>query len=295
MNMPRKKSRFDYSALKLNRTVGLEIEGYMKTNPRILMEEGGVPYSQIKRDGSLRNYHWQDNGGMYGVEIVTEPLSELAPLKDVFGKIISKGWSASGRAGLHIHVDASDFTFKEKLEFVRFAKRIEDVIFLFVKNRRYNNRYCRMIPNGLVRVAGNSIYHNARNYNELVDITYQNTNTNPHDYRDARIDRYQWLNIFRSHYPTIEFRLFHPIRSAEDGGMFAYFVHNLVNTVKISTPEQLEFIAQTIEQEESVEGKARKLLDSIGVPYDIPIINQNAIASIIGKQVRDARGQLVSV
>jgi hypothetical protein len=291
--MPRKrKERFDYSSLQLSRTVGLEIEGYMRTNPRTVIREGGIPYCDIKRDGSLRNYHWSDDHGMYGVEIVTEPLRELAPLKTVFENILRRGWLASGRAGLHIHVDASDFTFRDKLKFVKFAKSIEDVMFLFVKNRRYNNRYCRMIPQGLVIVAEDSRFNCAESYSNML---YLISNRAPQFFSAAHMDRYHWLNIFNSSHNTIEFRLFHPIRSAEDGAMFAYLVHNLVTTVKNASQAQLDFIAQSVDEESNIQLKARKFLDSIGVPYDIPIINDRAINAIVTKQAQRARAALISV
>jgi hypothetical protein len=103
-------------------------------------------------------------------------------------------------------------------------------------------------------------------------------------YGAAYVDRYQWLNIFNSSHNTIEFRLFHPIRSAEDGAMFAYFVHNLVNTVKNCTPEQLAFIAQSVEDESNIKLKASKLLDAIGVPYEIPIVGEKAVAALSSRE-----------
>lgn len=293
--MPRKskkQERFNYFSLQLNRTVGLEVEGYMRTNPRTVINAGGIPYCEIKRDGSLSNSNWWNDGGMYGVEIVTEPLSQLEPLKTVFDSITSRGWSAMGRAGLHIHVDARDYTFQDKLKFVKFAKRIEDVVFLFVKNRRYNNRYCQMIPQGLITAANQERY--TRGIDNYSDFLSRVARTSYSAYNEAYMDRYHWLNIFNSSHRTIEFRMFHPIRSAEDGAMFAYFVHNLVNTVKNSTQAQLDFIAQSIEEQSNVFAKARMLLEAIGVPYDIPVVSERAIGEIMRKQVTQA-SNLVTV
>jgi hypothetical protein len=280
--MPRKKKpKYDLSSLNLNRTVGLEIEGYMKTNPRVVLQEGGIPNCEIKRDGSLRNYGWSDSQGMHGVEIVTQPLNTLAPLEEVFDRIISRGWSASGRASLHIHVDASDYNFRERLKMLHFAKRIENVMLLFVKNRRYNNRYCRLIPEPYGKLLTNSAFDNATS----LQMVYEAWSLN-HRTQQGRIyiDRYIWCNALSSHHRTIEFRMFHPIRSAEEGAKFAYLVHQLVNLVKNTSLEQLEFIASRIEQEKSIKHKAKLLLQALNVPYALPLLNQRATMALIESQ-----------
>ncbi len=280
--MPRRrKERLNVEELLLNRTVGLEIEGYMKGNPRDVQ----IDKCTIKRDGSLSNYYWQA-GRPYGVEIVTEPLENLAPLEGIFGKIVEQGWSASGRASLHIHVDAQDYTFQDRLKFAQFAKQIEDVMFLFVKNRRYNNRYCRLLPSGYSEVLGIEGMEEIKSYRALTNHYHEVVG-----YERGRIsmDRYHWANIFHSHYNTIEFRLFHPIRKAEDGAKFAYLVHNFVNLVKSSSREQLEFIAQSIQQESNIELKAKKLLDSLGISFELPIMNEPAKEALKRKQLASNR------
>jgi hypothetical protein len=284
--MPRKKrEELNYAGFILNRTVGLEIEGYSRTNPRRIT---GIPYCQIKRDGSLHNAHWSDSYSMYGVEFVTEPLHDLAPLGEVFEAITSYGWSASGRASLHIHVSAGDFTFHDKLKMAHFAKQIEDIMFLFVKNRRYKNRYCQMIPEIYKTIIHdrNRDVANAQSMNSLMDAINRSRGAIEAD--QVYLGRYRWVNIFHSHYSTIEFRLFHPIRKAEDGAKFAMLCHNFVNLVKNSTLEQLEFIAQSIIEESNIELKAKKLLDSLGIDFDIPVINNRAARELSLKQQREA-------
>lgn len=279
--MPRQKQPLNYEALLLSRTVGLEIEGYMKKSPRGLTIAG----CEVKRDGSLSNCYWDDpDAKSYGVEIVTSPLSELTPLPGIFEKILEQGWSASGAAGLHIHVDASDFSMQDKLRFAEFAKRMEDVIHLFVRNRRYDNRYCRLMPPAFATLSSVRGFEEASSLMELRNINRENRDL----YRALSINRYQWANIFNSHYPTIEFRLFHPIRKAEDGAKFAYMVHNLVNLVKHSSPEHLEFIASSIEAETSVEGKAKKFLDSLGISYALPVVNEK-VTAILERKIMQQR------
>jgi hypothetical protein len=269
--MERKKKEYlSKMELSLDRTVGLEIEGYMKKNPRKVIQEGGIDYCQIKHDGSLYNSGWHDGYGLYGCEIVTEPLNDLFVLKEVFEDITSHGWSASGRAGLHIHVDISDFTFKDKLKCASFAKSIEDIMFLFVRNRRYNNRYCHMMSKGWSDLESDDI--------QDVGINRFLESKSLHSIRENEfnVDRYNWINIFASHYPTIEFRLFHPIRHAKDGIKFSYLVHNFIDLVKNSTFSQLKFISESIHQESTVEAKASKFLEALDIPFELPVISMKA-------------------
>jgi hypothetical protein len=78
--------------------------------------------------------------------------------------------------------------------------------------------------------------------------------------------------------------MFHPIRSAEEGAKFAYLVHQLVNLVKNTSLEQLEFIASRIEQEKSIKHKAKLLLQALNVPYALPLLNQRATMALIESQ-----------
>ncbi|RPK20136.1 amidoligase family protein [Paenibacillus xylanexedens] len=282
--MPRRRRvPLNYGELMLNRTVGLEIEGYMKKSPRNLSIEN----CSIKRDGSLSNYWWSDDGRMYGVEVVTKPLDSLTPLGEIFEQILEQGWSASGRASLHVHVDAQDFTFQDRLKLAQFAKCVEDVMFLFVKNRRYNNQYCRLMPNGYKDVLSIEGIEKVQDYRSLID--HAQSIRGHSSSLQLTLNRYQWANIFKSHYNTIEFRLFHPIRKAEDGAKFAYLVHNFVNLVKSSSHEQLAFIAQSIQQESNIELKAKKLLDSLGIDFELPIINERAKESLEKKMLASNR------
>jgi hypothetical protein len=280
--MPKRRKKLDLSSLYLNRTVGLELEGYLRTNPRTVIDDGGIPHCDIRRDGSLFNSNWRNSSSTYGVEVVTDPLSDLEPLEEILKEITSYGWSASGRASLHVHVDTSDFTMQDKLKAAYFGKKVEDVMMLFTKNRRYDNRYCRLLPNFFEKLIyeqiGESDTRDIYTLYRYIERTKSSTQANNY------LDRYRWINIFNSSNPTIEFRMFHPIRTAEDGGKFAYLVHNFVNVVKHSSIEQLEFIAESIEEEPDIQLKARKLLDSLGIPYELPILNQRAIVSINNKQ-----------
>ena len=277
--MPRAK--FNYKNVKLNRTVGLEIEGYMKESPNCLIADGGISGCSIRRDGSLANSNWGIPGSRsYGVEIVTSPLDRLDSLEEVFDKITERGWSASGRAGLHIHVDATDFRFRDRLKLAHFAKRVEDVMLLFVKTQRYDGDYCKLLSPLYLMTMNDERFDSVSSMSTLKDLHNRYNNTHLPN------TRYLWANIFSSHHPTIEFRMFHPIRSAEHGAKFAILVHNFVELVKTASHEQLEFIADSIDNEYEIEKKASMLLEALNIDFKLRILNRPAYASLLSKRER---------
>jgi hypothetical protein len=276
------------NALTINRTVGLEIEGYMRDFPRGLT----IRNAFIKYDGSLNNAGWHDHSRPYGVEIATDPLSRIAALDETFADIKSHRWTVGrGSAGLHIHVDTSDFTLRDKVKAAYFAKRVEDVMFLFVKNGRYRNEYCHLMSEGFIKIVEaipleNTIWNVFRNFHSALLHYRMTEQISGRRDNNIHIDfgRYNWLNVFSTHYPTIEFRMFNAISNEIQGKQYAVLAHNFIETVKNCTVGQLQFIANTIDAEPDIKTKGELLLSSLQVPFELPIIGLKAVQAIESKQ-----------
>lgn len=286
-------------SLPISRTVGLEIEGYMRDYP----EQVAIKFAKIKNDGSLVNAWWYDRGRPYGVEVATDPLARLTQVNDVFIDIKKHGWSIGrGTAGLHIHVDASDFSLRDKVRTAYFAKRIEDVMFLFVKPYRYKSRYCHLLSagwNGMMEAVPyhqtiwdvfRDIYSATNHYSLVVKFGQCENKT----YRQIDIARYNWINVFSSKYPTIEFRLFNAIKDEIQGKQFAVLAYNFIETAKNCSFEHLMFIADSIEAEPDIKKKAEMLLTALNVPFTLPIIGTRAAQAIERSQQRRTQGQMTA-
>jgi hypothetical protein len=80
--------------------------------------------------------------------------------------------------------------------------------------------------------------------------------------------RYQFVNIWSSSHDTIEFRIFHAIRDAKEAKMFALLAYSLVEVVKHSTLEHLEYLADVImNKSTSAEDMIKKLTESVGLEH----------------------------
>jgi hypothetical protein len=284
------------NSLKINRTVGLEIEGYMRNNPRRTAIRGG----EIKHDGSLNNSYWTQHSRSYGCEVVTPPLKDLQVLDATFADMQGAGWSGRGtRPGMHVHVDVSDFTMEEKIKAAYFGKQVEDIMFLFTRNYRWNNHYCHKLHYNWLEAAS-KVFSGGQEVLEYIDddpyrITQYVRSTDRARWFSLDLGKYNWLNIFSTRYPTIEFRLFHTIRSEQDGKRFAYLAHQFIETVKNSTLEHLQFIANSIDQESNVELKAKKFLNALGIPFEMPILNVHAVSEIENKEWKKAEAERQSL
>lgn len=261
--------RNSLKGIELNRTIGVEVEGYSQSYNN--MRNNGVRHSIFKYDGSLTG-----RAG-HGIEIVTEPLKQLDKLDEVFEDITKFGWSCGrGTAGTHIHVDAEDYLLEDKLKMAIFMNLIEKAMFLLVKKYRWSrrnysrNQYCRPIDNGWKDVLNilNKDFSDIdwKSYSNLGNFQYEISRGGRRYFHTPNQTRYQFVNIWASSHRTIEFRIFHAIRYANDGKKFAMLAHNLVEIVKHSTLEQLEYIADAIiNQSTDSKDMVKKLTESVGL------------------------------
>lgn len=268
--------------IELSRTIGVEVEGY--TGAYRDMRNNGVRHSILKHDGSLTG----GSNGSQGLEVVTNPISKLDMLDEVFEDIAKYRWNVGrGTAGTHIHVDASDFYLEDKLKMAIFMQQIEKAMFLLVKRQRWSrrrgghrNQYCRSIGSGwkelLRNLENNYTDIDWKGFKKLGDFQYKLSEMRRRYIPTPNTTRYQFVNIWASSHPTIEFRIFHSIRTSKDAKLFALLSYHIVETVKNSTLEQLEFIADYITNKSAnSEDMVKRLCEGVGLDFTLKIHNED--------------------
>ncbi len=195
--------KFQYKSNPSARFIGAEIEVAACTeednNINKVCDRWSAP---IVEDGSL------PTGGF---EICTSPASgdEYTRQIEQIGKAIEEAGGAVNRTcGMHVHIDARDFSYYDLRRLIKLYARIEDHLFLLVPHWRRNSTYCT--PCGELYedavLAGNMPKDSKKN---ITKALYDKTDTRgkrDHKYHSAR---YSALNIHSWFYRgTIECRLF---------------------------------------------------------------------------------------
>jgi hypothetical protein len=287
--------RLNLKGIELGRTIGIEVEGYTKNFPKL---NQGVRHCQIKQDASLSNsYGWYINrneGVTVGAEVVSVPLSKLDMLDEMFEDIQASKWHIGrGKASTHIHVDANDFTLYERIKMAIFMEKLDNAMFLMVKKNRHTrrgfqrNRYCAPLSpewKALLDRA-NEVGVDVNRYDDIGSFIFEiariERNRGTHS-RFPHYNRYNFANIFSTGRGTIEFRLFHSIRDSKEAKKFGLIAYNLVETVKNSTLEHLNFIADSVNNSGSAEEMVEKLSTSIGLDFT-PKIHNNRLKNTINQ------------
>lgn len=264
----------------LARKVGIELEGYVEEHPGEVFIAG----AEIKQDGSLGNDCWSDHTESYGVEVCTEPMENLEMLELIWGDVQELDWSVDSSAGTHIHVDISDFSVEDKVRLLRFGKGIERIIYMFVQDYRNGNSYCERLHK-----SWRKVYRDER-LKELDWSQAEGGNVNEFIYdrlRDVRRGysdrgevlwngRYQWLNVFDSRYPTVEFRLYHAADDFEVLVQQAKMSEAIVNLVKSSSVAQLEFIIRELYKQTSVDAAVKMFFEVLGLDFVMKVQGERA-------------------
>jgi hypothetical protein len=242
------------------RKFGIEMEGYIRRHPRNMRLPHGA---DVKRDASLRNNGW-DNALLteFGVEIVSKPTKDTSHVADIFSEMRRNDWHVDTAAGTHVHIDIADYTGFDKAKLLRFCKGIERIIFMFVKNYRNNNRYCKNLSNDWRKIF-KPVNKKRRNLQDrwvidkakinLEDVSSGNLMSAIRNHGlTVENSKYFWLNIYGSRHGTAEFRIFHAVENMEEIENFILMAHNIVELAKNSTPEQLEFIILSLYESENI-------------------------------------------
>jgi hypothetical protein len=264
----------------LSRRVGIEMEGYIENYPT-RSEIRGV---QIGKDGSLQNSEWEYDDEAYGVELKTDPITDLSELYATWNDMQSYGWSTDDRAGTHIHVEIIDFTNLDKVKLLRFCKAIEPIMFSFVDEYRYDNNYCndihkdwRNIFRSKSRYCGIDWNDVGRNITYYLDqrFPYSRSNSNP-----LGNGKYQWLNVLGSRYHTAEFRLFHAVQDMDELIKQARMAEAIVSLVKNCTTEQLEFIIKELYRTKDIDKTIGKFFEALNLDFILPVKCEEAMEKV---------------
>jgi hypothetical protein len=293
------------------RKFGIEMEGYVNHNPSTLNFIG----AKIKRDSSLRNSNWgndfssRDYARDYGVEIVTDPIKDLRIVERVFSQMELKGWHVDNRAGTHVHIDISDYSEYDKAKLIRFCKGIERIIFMFVKDYRSDNRYCQKLQDEWRNIFKEKMktstkrVQNKHNYGYTTITETKNENTvnweklkkrrtgnlidelQSNGFRECANSKYFWLNIFGSRFSTAEFRIFHAVESAKEATDFIQMAHNIVDIVKHSSIEQLEFMIMSLYESKDVESLRKNFLSIVSIDTSLNLFAKGTQAKLYMKEI----------
>jgi len=288
----------------LNRQIGIEMEGYTETNPKNF----SIPNVYNDYDGSLRNGDWADDSddddddgfcyscdeyscdctwrersSSFGVELtLCEPIRDLNDLVGIWSKMQEVGWHTGEEAGTHVHVDISDFTMEEKAKLLRFGKGIERIIFMFVRNYRLGNSYCRSLDEAWRRV-----FHRSSRFST---VDWEQANNDPYNdlpywfgqngFPRANNSKYHWMNVFGSSYPTVEFRLFNCVENLEQIQTFALMAYKIVEYVKNTDIGDINSAIRRMYRATTPEQAADRFCQTIGLGFTPPLIGEDAIANM---------------
>lgn len=144
-------SEIDYT---FNRRFGIEIEAYNCDRQRLARElqEAGINVVVEGYNHNTRN-HWKlvTDGSLTGnntfelVSPVLEGESGLRELQKVCWVLDFCDVKVNDSCGLHIHMDAADFTIETWRNLATTYRRLEPVIDSFMPNSRRHNHYCKSL------------------------------------------------------------------------------------------------------------------------------------------------------
>lgn len=297
--------------IELERTVGIEFEGYTKNLDHIRNE--GIENCNLHQDYSLNNAfgnNWS-SAKPVGVEIVTIPFKNLDMINQVMGDLKKTGWLVGkNSAGTHVHVDISDYKLEDYLKLGVFTQAMEKVLLMTVKPYRegltyqydgfVRNRYCRPMRTNYsklldfaiesnFRCSQSDLRYSANHVAQSLVGEYNRANYNGFNNNAMyRPTRYDFINIFGTGKGTAEFRFFHATNTILESKKFALLAYQIIETVKHSTHEQLMFIIESVNNCDSPQEMLARFGDSIGLPYELTIMNKR-----IAKGIESAKRNFV--
>lgn len=143
--------QIDYT---FTRRFGIEIEAYNCTRERLARElgEAGISVAVEGYNHNTRN-HWKlvtdaslrGNNTFELVSPILEGESGLAELEKVCWVLDLCDVKVNDSCGLHVHIDAADFTMNTWKNLALTYKNIENVINAFMPGNRRDNYYCRSL------------------------------------------------------------------------------------------------------------------------------------------------------
>lgn len=268
---------------RVSRTVGIEMEGEYDGGSFSAIESVMPAGTVCKYDGSL------DDDGM---EVNSPIMNDLSALYDILKVMYDNGWDYTGKAGTHIHVDTSDYSDEDILRLLWFGEQVQDIMWSLIMDYRFGNSWCpkvegfKGIPTAnFARLdfpprAGVKWWERTRVsnlYKRWWDVYYSYSNHKP----SMTVG---WL-VPKEHYKTVEMRLFGWIEEADEAIAYCHLAHNLVELVKASTFEHLQFILNNIFSAENAIQAAERFTEALGLPA-FPMRGRDA-ESKVNKKLSD--------
>lgn len=205
-------------------------------NNAVLWDAGAVAvYDGSLQSGGFEICTFPANGDAFINQItsITEAINNQRPI-------------ISSNCGLHIHVDATDYTAKDVTNFMKLYCLIEHAIFSTLPPSRKDNRYCAKITedkNNLNFLFTKGVKSSHVAMRTAYDCIPNNKSNLEYLKRCKKPDsRYKAVNLSSWFYQgTIEFRMFSGTTSAEKIITWCNFWSNLLTLVKttLNTPKKI--------------------------------------------------------
>lgn len=122
-----------------------------------------LEYNECSERGAIRRFlstwragHHED--GSCGWEVVTAPISGKyidRCLTDLGEALRDSGARADERCGVHVHVDASDYTWADMYRLLHVYAKLEPILYMLGGQHRALNDYCAPVGEKYVRALGN--------------------------------------------------------------------------------------------------------------------------------------------
>jgi len=241
-----------------SRTVGIEMEGLFDTNIVRYRSDMTLPNGAIaKDDGSLPLYN--------GVEFNSAPMYDLSGICDLYKAMKGYGFRYTHNAGTHIHVDISDFTCAAVVRLAWFCSRVQYILYASQMDYRLDHDYVHVMDRW-------------RDYAEMrVPDDGWGSEKFGYNFWSAPIcfPRFGWCRP-REEYGTVEMRLFNWIGDADEAIAFMKLAHNIVQLIKDSTVEHLNFIVNHVYSASTAQEAYGRFFEQMGMPV-YPIRGQDAM------------------
>ena len=132
----------------------------------------------------------------------------LQNLNNLQNSSLDQDFYIDSSCGIHVHMDARDFNWRELRNLIVIMNTIEPVIMNSMPKHRRFNRYCKPIDEDFGQPIVNShIYNNINSIEELVDFSYRDLSKVDPDENRYNSSRYRGMNLHsRFYHGTIEFR-----------------------------------------------------------------------------------------
>ena len=215
---------------ELNRKFGIELEFASRAGIRAAgtaIEQAGLELTN--QNGWAGHQHenadWQlKTDSTAGLELISRVLQGEAGLREVREKVAimdglqddaSLGFRITSHCGFHVHIDTSDFSWKELQSLVKMVLKYEDVIFGMQPASRTSSSYTRSVRNDEYSALAST--KSERTFQRIL----------------ARLDRCHGLNLINFlTQGTIEFRYAAGTLNADKVTAWITFLIGLVETAK---------------------------------------------------------------